>query len=83
MSELSPNDDQWAEIRLLLSFPRDTRFAGIKLHRDAEPELLAAAERLYSKGMISQSDGGYLTDRGIEAARYAFLLLDTLQPIMH
>lgn len=76
-------DDLLAEVRLLLQFPRHSRFAGLKLHADAEVVLRQAAERLYSKGLISQADGGYLTDRGIEAANYAQLLVDSLQPTMH
>ncbi|MFN4290938.1 MAG: TIGR02647 family protein [Permianibacter sp.] len=83
MTEAGSVEDLLAEIRLLLQFPRHSRLAGLKLHRDAEPALHQAAERLYSKGLISQVDGGYLTDRGIEAANYAQLLTDALQPTMH
>ncbi|QGX38858.1 TIGR02647 family protein [Permianibacter aggregans] len=76
-------DELMAEIRLLLQFPRNSRMAGIKLHRDAEADMHQAAQRLHQKGIISQVDGGYLTDRGIEAANYAHWLVDALKPTMH
>lgn len=76
-------DELMAEIRLLLQFPRNSRMAGIKLHHDAEPDMRQAAQRLHQKGIISQVDGGYLTDRGIEAANYAHWLVDALKPTMH
>ncbi len=76
-------EEMLAEVRLLLQFPRHSRLTGLKLHTDAEPGLRQAGERLYAKGLISQPDGGYLTDRGIEAANYAQLLIDSLQPTMH
>ena len=52
---------------------------GIKVHHDAEISLVEAAERLHSKGMISQIDGGYLTDRGVEVAEKAHALIAALE----
>jgi len=83
MLNIDSFDELMAEFRLLLQFPRNSRMAGIKLHRDVETELRSAAERLHSKGIITQTDGGYLTDRGIEAANYAHWLMDALQPTVH
>lgn len=76
-------DELMAEIRLLLQFPRNSRMAGIKLHQEAEQDVRHAAQRLHQKGIITQVDGGYLTDRGIEAANYAHWLVDALKPTMH
>ena len=72
-----------SEIKLIIQFPRNSRMSGIKLHADVEDSLRQAAVRLHAKGIISQVDGGYLTDRGIEAANYAHWLLDALRPTMH
>lgn len=66
------------EINLLLKFDRGSTQQGIKLHSDASETSLVAAGSLYNKGLISQSDGGYLTDRGIEAAVHCEQLVDLL-----
>lgn len=66
------------EINLLLKFDRGSTQQGIKLHSDASEPSLAAAGSLYNKGLISQRDGGYLTDRGIEAAVHCEHLVDLL-----
>ncbi len=52
---------------------------GIKVHHDADISLIEAAERLHSKGMITQIDGGYLTDRGVEIAEKAQALISALE----
>lgn len=56
------------EIRVLALFNLDSVNSGIKAHSMAEPQVLAAISRLYAKGLISQPDGGYLTDLGIHCA---------------
>ncbi|MCF4009674.1 TIGR02647 family protein [Rheinheimera sp. UJ63] len=56
------------EIRVLAMFNLDSVNSGIKAHKMAEPQMLAAISRLYSKGLINQPDGGYLTDLGIHCA---------------
>lgn len=83
MAEISLSPELIAEIRLLLQFPLHSLQTGLKLHSTANTELLAAAERLYHKGMITQADGGYLTDRGLEATMSAVRLINALQPVMH
>ncbi len=61
--------ERQAELELLARFPLASRQQGIKLHRDAAPDLLAAAQRLHASGMISSPDGGYLTDAGFHLAQ--------------
>ena len=46
------------EFTLLAKFPRESKMQGIKLHSDAEPALLSAAQRLFDKGVIDSPDGG-------------------------
>lgn len=67
------------ELNLLVKFSLDSMQKGIKVHHDADISLVEAAERLHSKGMISQIDGGYLTDRGIETAERAHALILALE----
>jgi len=56
------------ELKVLALFNLDSVNSGIKAHKVAQPEVLAAISRLYAKGLISQPDGGYLTDLGIHCA---------------
>ena len=63
-----------AEIRLLLKFPDSTQ-EGLKIHHTAAVELIDAARRLHDKGLITQVDGGYLTELGQEALETAHQLL--------
>ena len=59
------------EINILMHFNLTSIQEGIKVHGSAKPVAVAAANRLFEKGLITQSDGGYLTDLGIEAAEHA------------
>ena len=43
---------------------------GIKVHKSADADTLAAIKRLYEKGLLTQEDGGYLTDLGIHCAEH-------------
>jgi uncharacterized protein (TIGR02647 family) len=67
------------ELNLLLHFDLDTTQQGIKVHHDASPGMVEAAERLYQKGLITQADGGYLTELGRETAEHAQLMLGLLK----
>lgn len=58
------------EIEVLLQFPLDSTQAGIKIHHTAKEGLINAAQNLFEKGLITQHDGGYLTDLGYEAAEH-------------
>lgn len=59
-----------AEIRILTLFNLDSAMEGIKVHHTADAEAISAIERLYSKGLVTQPDGGYLTDLGIHCAEH-------------
>ena len=67
-----------AELNLLLTFDLSTSRTGIKIHKTAKPEAKAAAQSLHEKGLISQTDGGYLTNFGISAAEHAQSLFMSL-----
>ena len=59
-----------AEIRVLTLFNLDSAMEGIKVHKSADAETLGAIQRLYEKGLLTQQDGGYLTDLGIHCAEH-------------
>lgn len=67
-----------AELNLLLQFDISSAATGIKVHHDAADELKEAIARLYSKGLCTLPDGGYLTDEGIEIAEHADKILRVL-----
>ncbi len=68
-----------SELELLNLFDLDSTQGGLKIHKDAGEEKVAAAERLFDKGMLSQKDGGYLTDRGVETAEHVQVLIKLLK----
>ena len=69
------------ELNMLVRYNLDTTQAGIKVHKhEAAPAIVAATQRLYDKGLITQEDGGYLTNLGHEAAAEAQSLLGLLHP---
>lgn len=68
---MSVTAENIAELDLLMLFDLSDTQAGIKIHKTAKPEAIAAAHSLFAKGFISQDDGGYLTNLGIEAAEHA------------
>lgn len=74
------NNELNEEIRILTLFNLDSARAGIKAHKAADPVALAAIERLYQKGLVTQSDGGYLTDMGINCAEHLQTALAILNP---
>jgi uncharacterized protein (TIGR02647 family) len=68
-----------AELNLLSLFNLSSINEGIKVHSHSpSTDAVAAAERLYTKGLITQKDGGYLTSLGTEAAEHAQRLLSVL-----
>ena len=67
------------EIDLLSLFPLTTTHEGIKVHHSAGQTKVDAASRLFGKGITSQPDGGYLTDRGVEVAEHLALTLNLLK----
>ena len=59
------------ELNTLARFDLYTGQQGIKVHKNADAEVISAAQRLHAKGLITQADGGYLTRLGREAAEHA------------
>jgi uncharacterized protein (TIGR02647 family) len=66
------------ELDVLMLFDLSTSQEGIKIHKRAEPAVIAAAQRLFDGGFITQVDGGYLTPLGREAAEHAQALFTML-----
>ena len=66
------------ELNLMVRFNLNTAQEGNKVHSSADPRVIDAAIRLYQKKLITQNDGGYLTDLGREAAEHADALLSIL-----
>lgn len=69
------------ELNILVRYNLSTTLEGIKVHKTASPETIAATHRLFEKGLVSQEDGGYLTNLGLETAKQAQAVLDILRPI--
>ena len=69
------------EINLLALYNISSTQEGIKVHKAAGAPAVAAAQRLFDKGLTTQSDGGYLTNLGIEAAEHVQSLLTILSPV--
>ena len=67
-----------AELEVLCLYSLDSTQEGIKVHSSAGAERVAAAQRLFEKGLLSQDDGGYLTSLGLETAAHAHALLTVL-----
>ncbi len=72
------SEDLFDEIKLLAKFPEESHMEGLKIHHDADPTLIASAKSLFNKGIITQHDGGYLTDSGREMAEHLHTVLDTI-----
>jgi uncharacterized protein (TIGR02647 family) len=68
------------ELNILARYNLTTTLEGIKVHKTASPETIAATKRLFEKGLLSQEDGGYLTNLGRETAEQAQAILDILKP---
>lgn len=70
--------DKLEEMNVLMLFDLSTTQEGIKIHKTAESASIAAAQRLFDKGFITQVDGGYLTGLGREAAEHTQFLFTML-----
>ena len=80
---MSYTPENLSELKVLMLFNSPTSLEGIKIHKSAAPDLIAAAQHLHSGGFITQIDGGYLTQLGIETADHAhslFYLLNSGAP---
>jgi uncharacterized protein (TIGR02647 family) len=67
-----------AELNFLAHYDLDTMQEGIKVHKDAAPEVIASAQRLHDKKLVTQADGGYLTALGREVAEQLQSMLTIL-----
>ncbi len=72
------NPENLAELDLLMLFNLSTDQEGIKIHKTAESATITAANKLFTKGFITQTDGGYLTSLGREAAEHTQTLFTML-----
>ena len=68
------------ELNILIRYNLNTTLEGIKVHKTATPENIAATKRLFDKGLITHDDGGYLTSLGHDAAEQAQTVLNLLNP---
>lgn len=75
---MSYNQELVDELNVLVLFDLLNHQEGIKVHQSAAPSAVAAAKRLYEKGLVTQKDGGYLTNLGLDAAEFAQTLLTIL-----
>ena len=75
------SQEQIAEIEFLIYFNLESTHQGIKVHSHADKTQVEAVQRLYEKGLVSQNDGGYLTDLGRQAAEHAQALTLLLTPV--
>ncbi|MCK5696528.1 MAG: TIGR02647 family protein [Gammaproteobacteria bacterium] len=73
------SEDLFDELKLLSKFPEESHIEGLKIHHDADEILIKSAQSLFDKGMVSQTDGGYLTDSGREMVEHLHTVLDTLE----
>ncbi|MFA6163255.1 MAG: TIGR02647 family protein [Methylobacter sp.] len=69
------------ELNILVRYNLTTTLEGIKVHKTATPETIAATRRLFEKGLLSKEDGGYLTNLGRETAEQAQAVMDILSPV--
>jgi uncharacterized protein (TIGR02647 family) len=72
------SNEMFEEIKILSMFDVSSTAQGLKVHSTAGQEAIAATERLFDKGLISQPDGGYLTQFGIETAAHVDALITVL-----
>ncbi|MFT5425653.1 MAG: hypothetical protein ACI9ZT_000585 [Gammaproteobacteria bacterium] len=72
--------EQIAEIEILIHYNLETTQQGIKVHSSAGEDHVDAVRRLFHKGLVTQLDGGYLTDLGRSAAEHAQALILMLAP---
>ena len=50
------------------------------IHENSDPAVIAAAARMYEKGLITSVDGGAFTDSGRKAAHHLDQLMSLLDP---
>ncbi len=68
-----------AELALLRRFAMGGPVA-MDVHDNPDPAVIAAAERMHQKGLITEPQGGKLTDSGREAVELLERLFNLLDP---
>jgi uncharacterized protein (TIGR02647 family) len=69
------------ELAILSLFNEHTVQEGIKVHsHQASKQDVMATKRLFDKGVLSQADGGYLTNLGKEAIEHFHGLAHLINP---
>ena len=76
---MSFEPDRVEEIKILALFDLSSIQEGIKVHKTAGANAIAATQRLHSQGLVTLNDGGYLTPLGVRAAEHAQALLTILE----
>jgi uncharacterized protein (TIGR02647 family) len=74
------SQEQMAEMDILIHYNLDSTQQGIKVHSEANRNQIEAVQRLFDKGLVTQIDGGYLTELGRKAAEHAQALILMLAP---
>ncbi|TCV85925.1 TIGR02647 family protein [Sulfurirhabdus autotrophica] len=69
------------ELNTLIHYDLATTLQGVKVHKTAEPAVIAATKRLHEKGLLTLEDGGYLTNLGREVAEHAQATLTILTSV--
>ena len=73
------------ELNLLMHILTNSSPEDVNISANADPAMIAAAQRLFDKGLVSTELGGQLTDAGREAAdhlnRLTNLMSSPLEPI--
>ncbi|UJF19841.1 TIGR02647 family protein [Vibrio sp. SS-MA-C1-2] len=72
------NNKMIDELNLLIKFDINNSQQGLKVGSSASPEMVAAVESLFEKGLVTEKDGGYLTNLGIDAAEHAQTMISIL-----
>ncbi len=67
------------ELNLLRRFSMSGPVA-MDVHDNSDPAVIAAAERMFEKGLTTAANGGQLTDIGREAIEHMERLLNLLDP---
>lgn len=73
-------NEHLAELEILIQYSLDSTQQGLKVHSNADTDKVEAVQRLFAKGLVTQIDGGYLTDLGHTAAEHAQALVLILAP---
>jgi uncharacterized protein (TIGR02647 family) len=67
------------ELNLLRRFSMGGPVA-MDVHDNPDPAVIAAAQRMFNKGLITAAAGGQLSDTGLEAVEHLERLLNLLDP---